>query len=269
MLLAFSSPFLALLLIVAVATTSDCLLAGIPIPVPKNWVKHKASHSRFIQRLRCFNTNLKSHSARRSIEEERSWLAENSQRVMNLTTHTLLQFGQPLIKGNDSFLHVGTLNDGIVPQPFHQRFQFPPDILIRQSYTDVYDLIIGRTKTDENGVVSGGGVITGVPGIGKSYFGMYFLYRFLTDLTFVDKRISYELDSGRFIHFIPSPIPGKYECYSLEPSLNFYPDIVIADMEAVAAPRGAASFHLVLSDPDEKRYKQLLKRQPSMYWLPP
>ena len=46
-------------------------------------------------------------------------------------------------------------------------------------------------------------LFTGVPGIGKSLFLVYFIYRYLHDDRFSDKRFALKFDSGVYEYFKP------------------------------------------------------------------
>ena len=60
---------------------------------------------------------------------------------------------------------------------FTKRFgKIPARIYIRQCYLEMYDLLVG-TMIEEVPV----SLVTGVPGIGKSMFCLYFLVRLMTE----------------------------------------------------------------------------------------
>lgn len=212
----FSRPLLCfLLLIVDMSKSLRVLTANGFALRPRNWLNIKMTRSgqdlpvrqsqALIPRWLC-NPNLSQDVSRErgSLNDTLDWEP--------LSTPKLLQFGDPVTIRNHSFIHVGSASEGILPDPFHDWLDLPPDLLVRKSYEELYRLIVDAVIM-ENGVAKGGGVVTGVPGVGKSYFGIYFLFRFLTDPKFVDKRITFEYERGSYMHFIPSTEPGRYECF--------------------------------------------------------
>ena len=55
-------------------------------------------------------------------------------------------------------------------------------------------------------------LFTGVPGIGKSLFMVYFISRFLVDERFTDKSFALEFTAGKYVYFRPTGEDGEFWC---------------------------------------------------------
>ena len=83
-----------------------------------------------------------------------------------------------------------------IPTLFIQRYGPIPRICVRQCYRELYDLASqNMIDLHDKFPVT---LFTGVPGIGKSLFLLYFIVRFLNDERFVDKRFLLEFQSGEY-----------------------------------------------------------------------
>ena len=105
-----------------------------------------------------------------------------------------------------------------------------------------------------------GFIFTGVPGIGKSIFLIYFLSRYIFDKRFPDKRFACEFKSGHYHYFRPVG-NGKYYC-SFDVPVKDFPlrDIlVMSDIVAQEEPGYRSKWSLVFSSPDPRRFKQFKK----------
>jgi hypothetical protein len=187
--------------------------------------------------------------------------------------NNFLRFGEVVVEGGHAFLPLGPEEAGVLPPLAYARFpNLPEKLLIRESYVELYELLTKGLK-DAGG--RGGGVVTGVPGIGNSVFGLYFVYRFINDPNFQDKRIAFEYARGAYQYAIPGTTAGTYECYSMTMSefccvLNSRPRIIVSDYGDMQSPANFGDIHFVFSSPNEKRFDDFLDNFGNhIYWMPP
>ena len=113
-------------------------------------------------------------------------------------------------------------------------------------------------------------LFTGVPGIGKSIFMIYFICRYSIDDRFVDKRFAVETKSDQYCFFEPTETSGKY-LFSFK-DLNGFPFeevVVFSDVKDSMEPAGVGKWLLIFSSPNPVRYKQTLRMTLSfIYYLP-
>ena len=155
-----------------------------------------------------------------------------------------------------------------VPYEFTLRYGILPRILVRQCYKDIYDLVTSQ-MLDEN-YINPAFLFTGVPGIGKSIFLVYFLCRYILDDRFSDKRFALEFDRGVYDYFTPTAVKDEYE--SMECRKKEFPImevLVLSDIAQVTEPDTRGKWLLVFSSPNPLRYSQLMKRLPRFYYVLP
>ena len=109
-------------------------------------------------------------------------------------------------------------------------------------------------------------LFTGIPGIGKSLFLVYFIYRFLHDDRFEDEKSALEFTSNEYVTFEPTADSGKFVCSSLNGHQMYGKDFpVFCDISASAleqvAPR--EGWLLICSGPDPLRFKEMTKNSPT------
>ena len=148
-----------------------------------------------------------------------------------------------------------------IPIEFRNRYgELPASIYVRRCYLELYDMV---TETMLFGNCQQPAFIfTGIPGIGKSMFLIYFLCRYSKDDRFEDKRFAFEVCSGQYDYYVPSDSDaGQYTCYSaLESRLCPCSKIlVVADTIKSEPPRNRAKWTLIFSSPDPLRYKEIMK----------
>jgi len=115
-------------------------------------------------------------------------------------------------------------------------------------------------------------LFTGVPGIGKSLFMLYFISRFLVDERFTDKCFALEFTKGVYEYFRPTGEEGEF-WYSTQDergnnklSTNF---LLLCDIAETVGPQSRAKWTYIFSSPDPARYKEIMKNPPSrVYTLP-
>ena len=108
-----------------------------------------------------------------------------------------------------------------------------------------------------------GFLFTGVPGIGKSIFLIYFLCRYIIDDRFLDKRFALEFQVNKYFYFKPTEVAGEY--ISTRVAANQFPirDVVLlADIYEIEEPYTRGKWTLLSSSPNPLRYKEFVKFSP-------
>lgn len=176
----------------------------------------------------------------------------------------------------DSFskgAHVELLGQHLVvhelPEIFTQRYgTIPKKIFVRECYEDLYRIVSGLMLKGscEYGVC----LFTGVPGIGKSLFLVYFIYRFQLDYRFLDKRFALEFRSGTYTVFMPTTESGNFVC-SVIPSMTMMRKdlLLLCDINDATEPSFRAKWTLIFSSPAPGRYKEVIKNAPSFKYIMP
>jgi hypothetical protein len=130
-------------------------------------------------------------------------------------------------------------------------------IMVRESYENIYDLISANVRNNFKDHL-----VTGVPGIGKSHFCLYFLWRYITENP--GSPILFESSLNMIYYLSPSNsfMTTRIVCTNLQ-----YPYLV--DFREVCEPAPTIGlFTVVFSSPDPKRYKQMMKGRASRYVMP-
>lgn len=147
-----------------------------------------------------------------------------------------------------------------IPVEFNYRYRkIPKSIYVRRCYLELYDLVSKMMLGDYEQPAF---LFTGISGIGKSMFLIYFLCRYSMDDRFVDKRFAFEVRSGVYHYYVPSDSDvGQYICYhnvttDLCPCLEI---LVVADIAAPEPPGNGAKWTLIFSSPNPLRYKEFMK----------
>ena len=103
-------------------------------------------------------------------------------------------------------------------------------------------------------------LFTGIPGIGKSLFLVYFIYRFLHDDRFEDEKFALEFTSNEYVTFEPTADSGKFVCSSLNGHQMYGKDFpVFCDISASALeqPASRKGWLLIFSGLDPLRSKEM------------
>jgi hypothetical protein len=144
-----------------------------------------------------------------------------------------------------------------LPESFRQRYgQVPQYIFVRESYRTLYENVTDwmLRGSMEYGVT----LFTGVPGIGKSLFLVYFIYRFLRDDNFPDKRFAVEFRQGVYVCFKPTADATEFSCTrqdgSYMQSKNF---LLLCDINEAVEPVSRAKWTFIFSSPAPARYKYI------------
>lgn len=124
-------------------------------------------------------------------------------------------------------------------------FENKKSLYVRAAYSDIYDSILLSKKTRN--------VVTGVPGIGKSLFCLYFIWRYVAENT----------DALFLLEFVKDEIqmfgPNYHQmCTRLQCNGVQIPYFV--DIDAMHEPaKNVGSFAVVFSFPHPGRFKQWMK----------
>lgn len=132
-------------------------------------------------------------------------------------------------------------------------------IFVRDSYNDIYNLILGRFNTK----ASRHHLVTGVPGIGKSTFSLYFLWRYLNDYPDAPVLCEFIYETITLLHPQGSQKYSRMGC-----PLMKYPYLIDFINSNEPLP-GLGSFQVVFSSPDESRYKNMMKNMNSSRYVMP
>ena len=159
-----------------------------------------------------------------------------------------------------------------LPLEFEDRYgSIPPRIYIRRCYKQLYDITADNmsSRAMEWGIT----LYTGVPGIGKSLFLIYFIYRFLHDDRFPDKRFVLEFQDSfqEYLLFEPALLEANVFTCSRRAanSIRNKDFLVLCDINKPTEPASRAKWLLIFSSPDPARYKEVMKNGPSFrYTLP-
>ena len=158
-----------------------------------------------------------------------------------------------------------------LPRKIYRRYgSIPSRVYIRRCYKQLYD--ITADKMASGSMETGVTLYTGVPGIGKSLFLIYFIYRFLHDDRFPDKRFALEFERKEYFLFEPTLEADDVFTCSCRDATSIDDDddfLVLCDIQQPEEPAGRAKWTLIFSSPDRARYKEITKNAPSFrYTLP-
>jgi hypothetical protein len=131
-------------------------------------------------------------------------------------------------------------------------------VYVRSSYIDIFSLICESINSGTKRIV-----VTGTPGIGKSTFIFYFVWRFLND-------VKGSLEQNRFNLYIqcaPDEVlqfkSGRVlELSGMEARRTLKLDkmaLVLVDMVETAEPMRCSGIRIVLSSPNPARFKEFSK----------
>lgn len=158
-----------------------------------------------------------------------------------------------------------------LPPAFCERYgEIPARIYIRHCYRRLYDIVTDLMLRYHDRLPAT--LFTGVPGIGKSLFLVYFLFLFLRDPRFPDKRFVLELGlmNGEYHYFVPATEAGVFECsISSHGSCPLLEVPIFSDVKDVTEPRCRGKWLFIFSSPNPLRYKQTMNNSPRFrYTLP-
>ena len=158
-----------------------------------------------------------------------------------------------------------------VPVEFIDRYgTLPPEIYIRECYEELYEkaILFMLVPTKSRPTI----LFTGVPGIGKSIFMIYFLWRFSTDDRFMNKNFAFESKFGLYYYYQQSEKDGEFICSGKRLGRDQIPLnelLLVADLKEMSEPVDPGRWTLIFSSPNPLRYKEAMKMGDSVkYTLP-
>jgi hypothetical protein len=172
-------------------------------------------------------------------------------------------------EGSTAFIHGEYLLVKKLPTLFNHRYgSIPKRVFVRDCYRALYKIATdSMVDASLDYCVT---LFTGVPGIGKSLFMVYFISRFLTDERFTDKRFALELTRGVYVYFQPTEEEGEFWCSKQDgnriPSKDF---LLLCDINENVGPVSRAKWTYIFSSPDPSRYKEIIKNSPSRAYILP
>ena len=172
-------------------------------------------------------------------------------------------------EGTTKSIHGEHLLVKTLPKVFKQRYgTIPKTIYVRDCYRELYK--IATDSMVDASLDNCATLFTGVPGIGKSLFMVYFISRFLVDERFTDKSFALEFTAGKYVYFRPTGEEGEFWCSFQDGTYMLSKDfLLLCDIVATVEPVARAKWTYIFSSPDPKRYKQILKNFPNhRYTLP-
>eukprot|EP01031_Cornospumella_fuschlensis_P030373 gene30373-36700_t len=185
--------------------------------------------------------------------------------LFELSSATVDTFSEGMIES----IHGEHLLVKKLPEVFTHRYgSIPEKVYVRDCYRTLYKLASDSMVDASRNF--GATLFTGVPGIGKSLFLVYFIFRFLSDERFTDKSFTLEFGRGKYVCFLPTGAQGEFWCSKQDgagmPSKHF---LLLCDLVEVAEPFSRAKWTYIFSSPAPDRYKETLKNSPSQeYTLP-
>lgn len=149
-----------------------------------------------------------------------------------------------------------------LPDIFFRRYlrSMPRKLLIRKCYKEIYAQVSENMLRCNDRLPTF--LLSGVPGIGTSMFLIYFLYRFLHDDRFPDKRFALEFSRGKYYYFQPITwLQGQFVEIG-EVTSGWLPlvDIpVFSDIQGTTEPGSHCKWLFIFSSPNPLRFKYIMK----------
>ena len=135
----------------------------------------------------------------------------------------------------------------------------PNRIYVRSCYEDLYEICAGHIL-NKNLFGYPVFLITGVPGIGKSLFLFYFIYRYIRDDRFTNNRFALEFEQKEYHVFTKVNNDfEKFEVQVVNKVSSVGDDIVLSDIKNPVEPGGRTKRLFIFSSPNPARYKETIK----------
>ena len=135
----------------------------------------------------------------------------------------------------------------------------PNRIYVRSCYEDLYEICAGHIL-NKNLFGYPVFLITGVPGIGKSLFLFYFIYRYIRDDRFTNNRFALEFKQEEYHVFTKVNNDfEKFEVQVVNKASSVEDDIVLSDIKNPVEPGGRTKRLFIFSSPNPARYKEIMK----------
>ncbi|CAG8580043.1 2290_t:CDS:2, partial [Ambispora leptoticha] len=126
-------------------------------------------------------------------------------------------------------------------------------LLIRNCYLQLFELI--ETNRKSNGPASAGCTITGTPGIGKTYFGLYLL--FYIRYNYPEVTIVWQCNEKICYRFLPNDNVQKGDINLFDRTLDSPNDFLLVDEQALTFKYKA--YMIQLTSPKGERFKEAVK----------
>eukprot|EP01038_Epipyxis_sp_PR26KG_P017743 gene17743-24731_t len=145
-------------------------------------------------------------------------------------------------------------------------------LYIRSDYVEVFKLIKNHVNEvrlmDAEDIIHI--VVTGTPGIGKSLFAYYFLWKSLQDETFENKKLYFQ-SAPDCIFYLPKD--GEMIELSVDDKRKARGDpetVLLVDMDELKGPAKWGGITIILASPNEARFKEFLKHgNPENFFMNP
>ena len=156
-----------------------------------------------------------------------------------------------------------------LPAHFAPRYgKIPETIYVRECYRELYKTASDSMLAECSG--NSATLFTGVPGIGKSLFLVYFIYRFLHDDRFPNKTFAVEFTKGKYVCFQPTANAEEFSCTHQNSSYVYSKDnLLLCDIAEALEPEMRAKWTFIFSSPSPSRYKEILKNAPRARYILP
>ena len=132
-------------------------------------------------------------------------------------------------------------------------------ILVRSCFEELYEEITAEMLSPTSKISGVGFVakqtflVTGVTGVGKTMFMVYFLCRYSRDDRFADKRFAAEFRSTIYNYYSPADEAGKYN-FTDQMDTDLLEDILlVVDMPQIAVPPYYGKYTLIFGRPNPSR----------------
>ena len=170
-------------------------------------------------------------------------------------------------EGSTTSIHGEHLLVKKLPNVFKERYgSIPKIVFVRDCYLALYKIATdSMLDASLDYCVT---LFTGVPGIGKSLFMVYFISRFLTDERFTNKRFALEFTRGQYLYFRPTGEEGEFWC-SIHEGTRRKDFLLLCDIDETVGPVSRAKWTYIFSSPDPARYREITKNSPNRAYILP
>ncbi|KAI3644083.1 hypothetical protein MP228_010247 [Amoeboaphelidium protococcarum] len=150
-------------------------------------------------------------------------------------------------------------NDAYLPYPQDKIFK----LFVRKCYVDVFDLLMENVAVGREHFG-----ISGTPGIGKSQFFLYILYRVMNDSPWKPKRIVYQVNQQFFCYDL-----RKHYVVALEPlqsSMLIHEQDTLYVIDGLyAVPLSSSCVTLFISSPLSDHFREYVMQKKATVWYLP
>ena len=136
-------------------------------------------------------------------------------------------------------------------------------VYIRKCYQDIFNLFLDKISNGNEYFA-----ISGTPGIGKSLFFVYILYRLTHNTTWKPKHIVYQKDHKFYLYDMKNYMIYKGEAISDSDILESNETLYVIDGR-ISTPTSAKCVTLFISSPRSDYYKSFVKQNMATEWYLP